>query len=92
MSRLIALMGRISGDDDAIAALALVMDLARLGDTLEHLRQAQQRLHQATAARDAAAALRLVAAGGKAVVTPAPIRTPTPGPTVEAGRRVTRGR
>ena len=92
MARVVALMGRISGDDDAIAALALVMDLARLADTLEQLRQAQQRLHQAEAARDAAKALRLVAAGSRPLVTAASIRTPTPGPTVEGGRRTGRGR
>lgn len=92
MSRLVALMGRISGDDDAIAALALVMDLARLADTLEQLRQAQQRLHQAEAARAAADALRLVAGGRQPAVTLPLTATPTSEPTVGGGQRAGRGR
>lgn len=92
MARVVALMGRISGDDDAIAALALIMDLARLGDTLEELRTAQRRLHQAQDASAAATALRLVAAGGTRPVTPAPIVVATPVRTVDGGRRVPRGR
>ncbi|MGW5080173.1 relaxase [Micromonospora echinospora] len=92
MSRLVALMGRISGNDDAIAALALVMDLARLADTLEQLRRAQQRLHQADTARTAAKALRLVAGGSQPTVTLPPTVTPTSAPTVGGGRRAARGR
>ncbi|MGC4903935.1 relaxase [Micromonospora echinospora] len=92
MSRLVALMGRITGDDDAIAALALVMDLARLADTLEQLRTAQQRLHQAEAARAAAVALRLVAGGRQPAVTLPLTATPTSEPTVGGGRRAGRGR
>ncbi|GGM24127.1 relaxase [Dactylosporangium sucinum] len=92
MARLVALMGRISGDDDTIAALALVLDLARLADTLEELRTAQQRLHQAEAARAAAAALRAAADVGRPVVTAPPIPTATAEPTVDGGRRVPRGR
>ena len=64
MSRLIRLMGRISGDEDTFALLALVVDLARLGDTLACWRQAQDRWHQAEAAREAAQALRVWHAGG----------------------------
>ncbi|WP_406071247.1 relaxase [Micromonospora sp. NBC_01638] len=92
MSRLVALMGRISGDDDTIAALALVMDLARLADTLEQLRNAQQRLHQAEAARVAADALRLVAGGRQRAVTLPLTPTSTPALTVGVGRRTARGR
>lgn len=92
MSRLVALMGRVSGDDDGMAALALVMDLARLADTLEHLRTAQQRLHQAEAAAEAAAALRAAAGTMRPVVTPTLIPAATAGPTVDGGRRVPRGR
>ncbi|MEU8073125.1 relaxase [Micromonospora sp. NPDC049151] len=92
MSRLVALMGRISGDDDTIAALALVMDLSRLADALEQLRKAQQRLHQAEAARAAAEALRLVAGGRQPTVTLPLTATPTPAPRVEGGRRTARGR
>ncbi|MET7879820.1 relaxase [Micromonospora profundi] len=92
MSRLVALMGRVSGDDDAIAALALVMDLARLADTLEQLRTAQQRLHQAEAARTAAEALRVVAGGRQRAVTLPLTPTSTPVPKVGGGRRSSRGR
>ncbi len=94
MARLVALMGRVSGDSDAIAALALVMDMARLADTLEELRRAQQRLHQADAARQAAAALRAAAAGG-APPGPGPataVQLPLPGMTTDNGRGVRRGR
>ncbi|WP_328383768.1 relaxase/mobilization nuclease domain-containing protein [Micromonospora zamorensis] len=91
-SRLVALMGRVSGDDDVIAALALVMDLARLADTLEQLRNVQQRLHQAEAARVAADALRLVAGGRQWAVTLPLTATSTPAPTVGGGRRTSRGR
>ncbi|MEU8284167.1 relaxase [Micromonospora sp. NPDC048905] len=92
MSRLVALLGRLSGDDDTIAALALVMDLARLADTLEQLRNAQHRLHQAEAARTAADALRLVAGGRQRAVTLPLTPTSTPSPTVRGGRRTKRGR
>ncbi|MFF0659458.1 relaxase [Micromonospora tulbaghiae] len=91
-SRLVALMGHISGNDDAIAALALVMELARLADALEQLRQAQQRLHQADAARAAADGLRVVAGGRQPVVTLPLTVTPTPVPTVGGGRRAAPGR
>ncbi|MFF0103349.1 relaxase [Micromonospora sp. NPDC005257] len=92
MSRLVALMGRISGDDDAMAALALVMDLARLADTLEQLRKAQQRLHQAETARAAADALRLVAGGRQLAVALPLTATSTSEPTVGGGRHAGRGR
>ncbi|MFC0100065.1 relaxase [Micromonospora marina] len=92
MSRLVALMGRISGDDDAMAALALVTDLARLADTVEQLRTAQQRLHQAEAARAAADALRLVAGGRQPAVTLPLTAVPASEPTVGGGRRAGRGR
>ncbi|MEU8337883.1 relaxase [Micromonospora tulbaghiae] len=92
MSRVVALMGRISGDDDAVAALALVMDLARLADTLEQLRKSQQRLHQAETARAAADALRLVAGGRQLAVALPHTATPIPEPTVGGGRRAGRGR
>ncbi|MFF0319062.1 relaxase [Micromonospora sp. NPDC005252] len=92
MSRLVAHLGRVSGDDDVIAALALVMDLARLADTLEQLRSAQQRLHQAEAARIAADALRLVAGGRQRAVTLPLTPASTPVPTVGGGRHTGRGR
>jgi len=92
MSRLVALMGRVSGDDDTLAALALVMELARFGDALEHLREAQQRLHQATAARSAAAALRAAVDGQGLQPADGPVPTPTAGPTMTGRRRVNHGR
>jgi hypothetical protein len=61
MSRLVHLMGRISGDKDTFAMLALLLDLARLADTLATLREGQQRHHQAQAALRAAATLRAAA-------------------------------
>jgi hypothetical protein len=51
-------MGHISGDEDTFALLALVLDLARLGETLAWWRQSTDAWHQAQAAREAAAALR----------------------------------
>ena len=92
MSRLVALMGSISGDDDAIAALALVMDLARVADAIEDLRQAQRRLHQAEADREAATVMRVVTGGRQQAVTPPLTPPPTPDPTVRGGRRAARGR
>jgi hypothetical protein len=66
MSRLVALMGRMAGDNDTFAMLALLLDLARLADTLALLRDAQDRYHQAEAARRTAAGLRAaVAASGR---------------------------
>jgi hypothetical protein len=62
MSRLVHLMGRLSGDKDTFAVLVLLLDLARLADTLASLRHAQQRYHQAEAALRAAESLRSVAA------------------------------
>jgi hypothetical protein len=54
-------MGRLSGDKDTSAMLVLLLELARLADTLESLRHAQQRVHQAEAARRAAESLRAAA-------------------------------
>ncbi len=70
LSRLISLMGRVSGNDDALAALHLVATLAALADTLGRLRAMQDRLHQAQAARDAATALRVAAINARRLVTP----------------------
>jgi hypothetical protein len=70
MSRLVHLMGRISGDKDTFAMLALLLDLARLADTLAALREAQDRYHQAQAAIHAAETLRS-AASTTARLTPA---------------------
>ena len=58
MARLIAVMGAVSRDRDALAALHLVYTLAALAESLADLREAQDRLSQARAARDAARQLR----------------------------------
>ena len=76
MSRLVRLMGHISGDEDTFALLALVLDLARLGDTLAWWRRAQDAWHQAEAAREAAAALRAWHAAG-APAAPRPVAAAT---------------
>jgi len=76
MARLVRLMGHISGDEDTFALLALVLDLARLGDTLAWWRRAQDAWHQADAAREAAAALRAWHATG-APAAPRPVATAT---------------
>ena len=74
MARLVRLMGHISGDEDTFALLALVLDLARLGDTLDWWRRSQDAWHQAEAARDAAAVLRAWQAAG-VPATPRPVAT-----------------
>jgi hypothetical protein len=101
MGRLVRLMGHISGDEDTFALLALVLDLARLGDALAWWRQAQDAWHQAEAARDAAAALRAWHAAGVPVaprpvaahIVPtdaAPKRHPADGEQSTTRRRTTR--
>ncbi|AEV86831.1 putative mobilization relaxase component [Actinoplanes sp. SE50] len=87
LSRLIALMGQISGNPDRSAALALTLKLALLADAVEQLRGAQHRLHQARDARTAARALRALApAGAGRVAAPATVRL-TPMRTVNDGWR-----
>ena len=54
--------------------LSLLTALAALSDAVAHLRDVQQRQHQAAAARDAAQRLRHVA---PPLRQPAPIRIPT---------------
>jgi hypothetical protein len=58
MARLIGLMGALSRDRDTLAALHLIYTLAVLAESLADLRDAQARVHQARAARYAAAQLR----------------------------------
>jgi hypothetical protein len=76
MARLVRLMGHSSGDEDTFALLALVLDLARLGDTLAWWRQAQDAWHQAEAAREAATLLRAWHGTG-APAGPRPVATAT---------------
>jgi hypothetical protein len=58
MARLIGLMGAISQDRGTTDLLHLVYTLAALAENLADLRESQQRLHQARAARTAAQQLR----------------------------------
>lgn len=88
LSRLLALAGRISGGDDALAAAKLVVDLAALAESLAELREAQHRIHQARAARQAAAMLRAHASTG----TAAPLRGDASTPRRAAGPRRPRPR
>lgn len=60
MARLVAVMGRLTDDTETTAALQLVLHLSMLADNLADLREAQGRLHQARAARQAADQLRAV--------------------------------
>jgi hypothetical protein len=66
LSRLVYAMGRAGSHDDSTAMLALVHALADFADTVADLREAQQRLDQARAARTVAQQLRAAAhAGGR---------------------------
>jgi len=58
MARLVAVIGTLSRDRDTVAALHLVFTLAAFAESLADLREAQDRLHQAQAARHAAGHLR----------------------------------
>jgi hypothetical protein len=96
MARLIAVMGTVSRDRDTLAALHLIYTLAALAESLADLRQAQERLHQARAARHAAGQLRQYQAPAgragrpRAVAGPAvhrPARPATLNPARSAGRR-----
>jgi len=58
MSRLISAMGRLTSNEDTVAALQLVLQLAALAEHLADLRHSQQRLHQLRDARRAADTLR----------------------------------
>jgi hypothetical protein len=75
-SRLVALMGRISGDADTRAALALLLDLARLADAIAALRVAQQRVHQAESALAAARTMRAAAAASTRLTPTAAVPAP----------------
>ena len=72
-ARALSLLGRAS-HDETTQVLSLLTALAALSDAVAHLRDVQQRQHQAAAARDAAQRLRQVAPPRP---QPAPIRIPT---------------
>nr|WP_240742412.1 hypothetical protein [Micromonospora zingiberis] len=61
MSRLIAAVGRLTSNDDTAAALQLVLRMSMIANNLAEFREAQNSLHQAKAARLAAARLRMFA-------------------------------
>ncbi|BBH67093.1 mobilization protein [Actinoplanes sp. OR16] len=85
LSRRIALAGRVSGDQDRAAAVALLREISRLGRALEELRTAQRRLHQAEAAHRATVALRMFTEGGQKLVTEGGRRLVTPAQAVNPG-------
>jgi hypothetical protein len=93
MARLIAVVGRLTGDHDTVAALFLIYHMAALAEHLADLRETQQRLHQVRDARHAAQRLRALAAtapaGGPA---PLPWLIPAGGQTTSPTTPYNRGR
>jgi hypothetical protein len=86
LSRLVHLMGRATGGDaETQAMLTLLLDLARLADTVAALRAAQDRHHQADDAVRAAQTLR-AAANSDVRLMPAPHLAP---PDLDADRDAT---
>jgi hypothetical protein len=76
MARLLSLAGRISGNNDALAAARLVVNLAALAESVADLRTAQQLAHQAAAAQRAATQLKAAANSALAALdTPTQART-----------------
>jgi hypothetical protein len=83
LSRLVHLMGRATGGDaETRAMLTLLLDLARLADTVSALRAAQDRHHQADDAARAAQTLRAAAATDARLI-PTPHLSP---PDLDADR------
>lgn len=86
MSRLLRVAGQLSDDTALFRLLRMIVNLSLLADALAELREAQQRLHQARAARTAARLLRAAAGpvcggpapGSEAGVTPPSTLPPTP--------------
>ena len=70
MSRLLALMGRLGDDKATFIALRMILDLSRLAESLGELREAQDRLHQARAARSGAQLLREIGERAAGRLTP----------------------
>ncbi|WP_347405066.1 relaxase/mobilization nuclease domain-containing protein [Micromonospora sp. WMMD1082] len=90
MSRLISTVGRLTGEDDTAAALQLVLRISMIADNLARLREAQGRLHQARAARQAAERLRETAAN--APTNPVEVRSAITPAHVVPGRSQPKGR
>ena len=72
MARLIGVAGQLADNDALFGMLRLIVNLSLLADALAELRESQQRLHQARAARTAA---RLLRAAADAPAGPAPSMT-----------------
>nr|WP_230416933.1 relaxase/mobilization nuclease domain-containing protein [Micromonospora tarapacensis] len=68
MSRLISTVGRLTSDDDTAAALQLVLRMSMIADNVATLREAQDRIHQARAARIVAERLRRIATASRSQV------------------------
>jgi hypothetical protein len=82
VARLVAVTGRLTGDQDTTAALWLIYHLTALGERLADLRQTQQRLHQVRDARHAAKTLRTLPVG----VTEHATSRPRMAPSFDDGR------
>ena len=61
LSRLLGVAGHLADDPAVLAMLRLIVNLSLLADALAELRESQQRIHQARAARAAARLLRAAA-------------------------------
>jgi hypothetical protein len=85
MGRLIGVMGAVSRDRDTLAALHLIYTLAGFAESLADLREAQDRLHQARAARHAAGQFRAyhhppAGTTGTSTASTRSVRPPVPDP------------
>ncbi|GGM86402.1 relaxase/mobilization nuclease domain-containing protein [Dactylosporangium sucinum] len=90
LARIVATTGRLTGDRDTAAALQLLAQLAKFADNLADLREAQQRLHQARAARHAAGRLHsIVARGTSPGLTGGPVLGRAGASTTKPQRRAT---
>jgi hypothetical protein len=87
IGRLIAVAGRVNDKDkDTRTVLRLILALAGIADALAEIREAQRRLHQRQAAREAASYLRSYWLPAPGPVAPVAWRRPAPAP-VEPMRR-----
>jgi hypothetical protein len=86
MSRLLRLTGQISGNKELFNVLRMIVDLSLLADAVADLRETQQRLHQARAARTASRLLRAAGtrpgAAAPTVAEPGVAPAPTPSSTL----------
>ncbi|MFV2101832.1 relaxase/mobilization nuclease domain-containing protein [Micromonospora sp. LOL_024] len=89
MSRLISAAGRLSNDDDTAAALQLVLRVSMIANNLAILREAQDRIHQASAARLAADRLQAIATASLSHA-PAPAVTVSAATVRSTGERASR--